>query len=405
MARHRYKAIDPAGKVRSGISVALNQADLEKRLGRQGLVLVSSRPAAVTRKPARLGRRKADARLLIEFYRRFSQTLDMGLPLFTVLDENSRIVPSADFRNALEEIKSSLEEGGSLAEAMGRHPKIFGKLDLALVRMGEQTGVLPQALEDLARFLEWKEENRSVIRRALIYPCFLLLAIGAVIGVWVGYVLPQMGKLLMELGVELPAVTKAILVSSAFLKQNGPVLILAASLAAIFLVVLAKTEKGGWIASMLQLRLPLVGEVVRATAYSRLSHNFAIMHRAGMPVSKIFTTLSDHLLGNAYMEHKVGQAYQELQLGQSLAESFQNTGAFPSLLVEGIRHGELTGKLEDAFRRMGAFYDAEAKRKVQAMINAFEPILILVMGGVFGLIVLSILLPLYDVLSGYTQAY
>jgi len=405
MARHRYKAIDQYGKVRSGTAIALDQADLEKRLGHQGLVLVSSRPAAAPRKSARLGRRKADARLLIEFYRRFSQTLDMGLPLFTVLDENSRIIPSADFRNALEEIKNSLEEGGSLAEAMGRHPKIFGKLDLALVRMGEQTGVLPQALEDLARFLEWKEENRSVIRRALIYPCFLLLAIGAVIGVWVGYVLPQVGKLLMELGVELPAVTKAILVSSAFLKEYGPVLILSVLLAAILLVVLARTKTGTWITSMFQLRLPLVGEVVRATAYSRLCHNFAIMHRAGMPVSKIFTTLSDHLLGNAYMEYKVGQAYQELQLGQSLAESFQNTGAFPSLLVEGIRHGEITGKLEDAFRRMGAFYDTEAKRKVQAMINAFEPILILVMGGVFGLIVLSILLPLYDVLSGYTQAY
>lgn len=405
MARHRYKAIDPTGKVRSGTAIALNQGDLEKRLGDQGLVLVWSRPAAVSQKPVRLGRRKADTRLLIEFYRRFSQTLDMGLPLFTVLEENSRIIPSADFRNALEEIKNSLEEGGSLAEAMGRHPKIFGKLDLALVRMGEQTGVLPQALEDLARFLEWKEENRSVIRRALIYPCFLLLAIGAVIGVWVGYVLPQVGKLLMELGVELPAVTRAILVSSDFLKDNGPMLLVSASIAGILVFAFGKTRKGGWIASMLQLRLPLVGEVVRATAYSRLCHNFAIMHRAGMPVSRIFTTLSDHLLGNAYMEHKVSQAYQELQLGQSLSESFQNTSAFPSLLVEGIRHGEITGKLEDAFRRMGAFYDTEAKRKVQTMINAFEPIMILVMGGVFGLIVLSILLPLYDVLSGYTQAY
>jgi type II secretory pathway component PulF len=302
-------------------------------------------------------------------------------------------------------MKAKLEDGCSLHAAMSHHPKIFSKLDIGLVRMGEQSGVLPQSLSDLARFLEWKEDIRSVIKRAVIYPCFLLLAIAAVAGVWLGYVLPQVGKLLLELGVELPTVTRILLASSAFLTAHWPWLAPGVVLFLCPLVLLQRTKKGNRLVHKNVLRLPLVGEVLSNLACSRLCHNFSIMHRSGMTIPRIFETLSDHLLGNRYLEGKVAQAFQELQLGQSLSESFEHAGGFPPLLLEGIRHGELTGKLEDSFKRMGDFYDGEARRTVQMLISSFEPLLIIVMGGIFGLIVLSILLPLYDVLSGYAKAY
>jgi type IV pilus assembly protein PilC len=151
--------------------------------------------------------------------------------------------------------------------------------------------------------------------------------------------------------------------------------------------------------------MPVVGDVVANMAYARLSHNFSTMYRAGMRINQIFLSLADNVLGNRYLEHKVERAYQELQLGQSLSESFENAGGFPPLLVGGIRHGEVTGSLEESFLRMGKYYDGEVKRAVQVMTSSFEPLIMLLLGGVFGLIILSIMLPLYDVLGGVQQSY
>jgi len=148
-----------------------------------------------------------------------------------------------------------------------------------------------------------------------------------------------------------------------------------------------------------------MGDLAANISYARLSRNFATMHRAGMTIPKIFSVLSDNVLGNRHLEAQVALAYHELQMGQSLAESFQNAGGFPPLLVGGIRHGEVTGSLEESFNRMGTYYDGEVKRAVEVLINAFEPAIMLLLGGVFGVIILSIMLPLYDVLGGLGQAY
>ena len=149
----------------------------------------------------------------------------------------------------------------------------------------------------------------------------------------------------------------------------------------------------------------MIGDLAANIAYARLSRNFATMHRAGMTIPKVFSVLSDNVLGNRYLEGQVALAFHELQMGQSLAESFEHAGGFPPLLVGGIRHGEITGSLEESFNRMGAYYDGEVSRAVEVLINAFEPAIMLLLGGVFGVIILSIMLPLYDVLGSLGQAY
>ena len=405
MARHRYQALDQTGKVCRGTLVAFQEGDLETRLRERGLTLISSKPLKEYNPAGKVGGGRVKPRMLVEFYRRFAQTVEMGLPILTGLEENAKVIPSKALRRVIEEIKAALEDGSTLFEAMSRFPKIFEKLDLGIIRMGEQSGVLPECLKDLADFLEWKEDIRGTIKRATVYPSFVLLAITAVIGVWVGYVLPQVGSLLLEMGVELPGITKAILATSGFLQANW--MGLALGVFALFgsVYLLQSSKRGKKIFHRYLLRLPVVGDLAGNIAYARLSHNFSTMHRSGMTMPKIFGVLSDNVLGNRYLESRVARAYQELQFGQSLAESFENAGGFPPLLVGGIRHGEVTGSLEDSFKRMGVYYDGEVKRAVQVLINAFEPLIMLVLGGVFGMIVLSILLPLYDVLSGVGQQY
>nr|HID58190.1 type II secretion system F family protein [Desulfobacterales bacterium] len=400
MPKYRYQAIDDSGKLFRGTVIAFNEADLEARLTQQGLTLIKSKQVKQGRWALQLARRRVKPRLLSEFYRRFSQTLDMGLPILTGLEENAKAIPSKPLREIIQEIKVALEGGNTLYEAMRRFPQVFHKLDLGIIRMGEESGVLPQSMKDLADFLEWKENIRSTIKRATIYPSFVMVTITAVIGVWVGYVLPQMAGVLTEMGITLPGTTKYVLRTSLFIKRNWPWIIGGVFTVMISLYILQKTQKGGILFHKYLLKVPITGGIAMNMALARLSHNFATMYRAGMPLNDIFEILTDNVLGNRYLELQLAKAFEQVQRGQSLAQGFENAGGFPPLLLGAVKHGELTGVLDDSFKHLGDYYDSEVRRTVQMLIEAMEPLTLFVLGGVFGLIVLSILLPLYDVIGG-----
>jgi type IV pilus assembly protein PilC len=256
-------------------------------------------------------------------------------------------------------------------------------------------------MKDLADFLEWKEDIRSTIKRATIYPLFILLVIFAVIGVWVGYVLPQMAVLLTEMGVPLPKVTRVVLGTSLFFQENwlGILGIIFAAFIALFLF--EKTKRGGLLFHRFLLEVPLIGNIARNIALARLSHNFATMYQSGMTLNNIFEILTDNVLGNRYLEGRLEKAFRGIQRGQTIALGFEAAGGFPPLFLGAVRNGEMTGTLDASFNRLGNYYDGEVKRAVQAMVNALEPAIIIFLGAVFAIIVLSIMLPLYDVIGQF----
>jgi type II secretory pathway component PulF len=160
-----------------------------------------------------------------------------------------------------------------------------------------------------------------------------------------------------------------------------------------------KTPKGQILFHKYMLKLPLFGSIFDNIAIARLSHNFATMYTAGMTINNIFEILSDKILGNRYLEQQLSIAFEDIQRGESISDAMEATGGFPTLLIGAIRNGETTGTIDDAFRRLGTYYDKEVKRNVETMINALEPLSIIILGGIFGLIALSIMLPLYDMIS------
>lgn len=399
MPKYQYKAIDSAGKIIRGKVVSLSMADVEENLSRKGLTLIKGKPLKKGIRGKLQYAGKIKPRILIEFYHRLSQTLVMGLPILTALEENAKILPSKSFGMVITEVKVSIESGKTLYEAMSQYPKVFNKLDLAIIRLGEQSGVLPKAMKDLADFLEWKENIRSTIKKATIYPSFVILVIIAVIGVWVGYVLPQMAVLLAEMGVALPEVTKTILSVSLFFQKNWIWIIGLVFAGLLFLYMVQKLKKGKILFHKLLLQVPIVGNVAKNIALARLSQNFATMYQSGMIISSIFEILTDNIIGNRYLEERMARAFQEIQRGQPIASGFETAGGFPPLFLGAIRNGEMTGTIDESFKRLGDYYDGEVKRTVEVMVNALEPITIIFLGGVFALIILSIMLPLYDVIG------
>lgn len=401
MPKFGYQAIDSAGRLLKGSTIAASERELEGKLLDKELTLVSSQ----LHTDGFLGKSLLGDRIrqrdVIEFYHRLYQTLELGLPMLSALEENAVGLPSRPMRRIVDEIRIAIENGNTFTTAMSRFPKAFGKLDLAIIRMGEETGVLPKCLKDLSTFLEWKEDIRSTVRRAAIYPTFVILVIVAVIGVWVGYVLPQLAGLLVQMGVELPTMTRFILDLSHFLRNWWTAITAAMVLSGMAVYLLQRTKKGGVLFHRQLLNLPVVGGVISNIAMARLSHNFATMYQAGMSINGIFEILSANVLGNRYLEMLLKKAFDAVQRGDAISDGFDRAGGFPPLLLGAIRNGETTGTLDVCFERLGNYYDREAKRTVQTMIATIEPMSIIMLGGIFGFIVLSILLPLYDVIGKF----
>jgi len=406
MADFRYRAIDVQGKVRKGTLFAFDEADVERRLESRGQTLVDAKrksDRAFLSRSATGG--KVPRRMLIELYHRLAQTLELGLPMLAALDENARVLPSKPLRAILSEMRVAIEGGNSLHSAMERFPAVFSRFDLSIIKLGERSGVLPKRLEELALFLEWKEEITGLIRRASIYPAFIFVAITAVIGVWIGYVLPQMASVLNEMGITLPEITKHVLALSQFVTGNWIKLGAAALSTAAAIALVSRTPRGRVLLHRALLRVPIVGNIAGKIAFTRLSRNFATMYESGMPLASIFELLCDDVLGNSYLEDRLGATFEEIQHGRSLAEGMEAAGGFPTLLVGAVRNGETTGTLGRAFNRLSDYYDAEVKKAVASLLAAVEPITITLLGGVFGIIILSILLPLYDVISEVGKTY
>jgi type II secretory pathway component PulF len=204
------------------------------------------------------------------------------------------------------------------------------RLELAIIRMGEQSGVLPKCLKDLSAFLEWKEDIRSTVKRAAIYPSFVIIVIVAVIGVWVGYVLPQLAGLLAQMGVTLPVMTRFVLDLSDFCRDWWVVMALTAMLVGIAAYLFQRTDKGGVLFHRHVLNLPIIGGVISNIAMARLSHNFATMYQAGMSINGIFEILMENVLGNRYLENLLKSAFNAIQQGDSISDGFEKAGGFPS---------------------------------------------------------------------------
>ena len=400
MPRYQYKAVDEKGVIYRGKITAFDEKDTETRLQEKGLTLIKEKKIKEGRFSGLLGAGSVKPRMLIEFYYRLSQSQELGLPIINTLDDSSMLTTNKPLKKISQEIKVALESGKNLHEAMSQFPNIFKKLDLGLVRMGEESGNLPSCMKDLASFLEWKEETRSAI-----YPCFIFVVILAVIGVWIGYVLPQMADVLKDMGIALPIMTRLVLYISLFVQTYWVPILGVLFIAFISLYLFQKTHKGGRIAHKYILRMPVIGNVIANISYARVSHYFATMHEAGITLKNIFDILLDNVLGNYYIEDRLRLAYDGIQKGQSIAESFEMSEGFPPLLIGAIKNGEATGTLATSFNRLGDYYDREVKKSVEVMISAFEPLTILILGCVFGIIILSILLPLYDVIGQVGKAY
>jgi type IV pilus assembly protein PilC len=397
MPTFQYKAVDPAGKPVRGRFEALNEADLELRLRRMELDLITCRQASARRGLARA--RRITRQDLINFCFDVEQMTRSGIPLLDGLRDLRDSIENARFREVLGVMIEDMEGGKVLSQCMAAHPETFDRVFVGLVAAGEQTGRLPEVFQSLGDSLKWQDELQSQTRRLLIYPSIVTLTVVAVVLFLLIYLVPQVTTLLHTMGVALPLQTRALIAASRFVLEWWPVAFgvpIAGALA--FVTAMSRSAHVQYCWDAAKLRLPIAGAVLRKIILARFATFFALMYESGITVLDAMRT-SEGIVGNRVVARGLARAGQQVAAGESLTECFHGLGLFPPLVIRMLRIGENTGALDVALRNVNYFYTRDVRESVDKGLRLLEPALTLGLGIVLALIMWSVLSPIYEVLG------
>ena len=398
MSSFEYKAVDKTGRtVRGGLD-AVNEADLELRLRRMGLDLITCK--AVDRKLSRFGGGGRVTRLdLINFCFDIEQMSRSGIPMLDGLRDLRNSIENPRFREILTVMIEDMEGGRVLSQCMAAQPETFDKVFVSLVAAGEQTGRLPEVFQSLAESLKWQDELASQTKRLLIYPSMVMLVVFAVVIFLLVYLVPQVTQLLKTMGIELPIQTRMLIGASNIVLTWWPLLFgIPAIVGIVAMVSVSRSPRMQYLWDNAKLRLPVVGSILQKIILARFATFFALMYESGITVLDAMRT-SEDIVGNRVIADGLQRAGAQVSAGASLTECFQNLGIFPPLVIRMLRVGENTGALDVALRNVNYFYTRDVRESVDKALKLLEPTITLGLGVILALIMWSVLSPVYDVLS------
>jgi type IV pilus assembly protein PilC len=397
MALFTYKAIDTRGKSILGQIEALNIIDLEMRLKRMGLDLVVGAPLKRGSSLMRAGAVKRED--LINFCFHLEQLSTAGVPIVEGLTDLRDSVENPRFREVLSGVVESIQGGTGLSQALAEYPAVFGPVFCSLIRAGESTGRLGDVLKSLADTIKWEDELASQARKIIMYPAFVGSIVMLVVFFLMIYLVPQMVGFIKNMGQTIPLQTRILIQVSGFFVAYWWAVI-AVPIAAFFGIRLA-VQSNPLVAyqfDRLKLNVPYVGPILRKIILSRFASTFALMYSSGITVLDAMRN-AEETAGNAVIKEGLRTAGREIAEGKNVTAAFQDVGLFPPLVVRMMRVGESTGALDTALLNVSYFYNREVRdsiAKVQVMI---EPAMTVILGAILGWVMLSVLGPIYDVIS------
>ncbi len=397
MSLFTYKAIDPAGKSSMGQLEALNLIDLEMRLKRMGLDLVSGGP---TRRGGSLMRKGAIKREdLINFCFHLENLLKAGVPLVESLTDLRDSSENPRFREVISGVVESIQGGSALSVALADYPDIFSPVFAALIRAGESTGRMPAVLLSLTDTLKWEDELASQTKKIIMYPAFVGSTVLLVTFFLMIYLVPQMVGFIKSMGQQLPLQTIVLIAVSRFFVEYWWAMI-ALPVALFFGVRFAAANNPilRYQIDRAKLNVPLVGNILRKIILSRFASTFALMYAAGITILDAMHN-SEEIAGNLVIQEGLRMAGQEIAEGKSVTTSFQNVGLFPPLVIRMIRVGETTGALDNALLNVSYFYNREVRESIGKVQTMIEPMMTVILGAILGWVMLSVLGPIYDMMT------
>jgi len=396
MALFAYRAVDEEGRMSSGSLDASNAIDLELRLRRLGLDLVTYESV---RRSVAMRTRRVTRIELITFCFHLSQLLKAGVNIIEALTDLRDTVDNPGFRQVVAGIIEDIEGGQKLSEAMANHPYVFDPVFVALVRAGEQSGQLNEVLDELSENLKWQDEIAGQAKRALIYPVIVLVVIIGVIFVLMTVLVPQLAATFKSLVPKLPRETELLIALSGFFVKYWYLMLGVPIVAGAVLFFLTRTsEDMQRRMDTLAIRLPVVGPIRFKIVLARFSTFFAMLYRSGISVLDCIQ-ICEKIMGNRIMEEALQRVGRSISEGQGISQAFTATKLFPPLVLRMLRVGESTGGLDTALLNVSYFYNREVRDGISKMQSLIGPATTIILGGLIIAILYTIFLPLYDVIG------
>ena len=405
MPAYTYKARDRSGKLIEAVMEAASQRDVAANLREKGLIpteiaVPKTGMQADIKLPAWLDiGGKTNLRDVTVFSRQFATVINAGLPVVQSLAILQRQAEKASLKDALKKIREEVETGLPLSEAMGKHPKIFNRLYIYLVRAGEASGNLDGILERIATYQEKQAALRGKLKSAMTYPGVVLtIALGVTYFLLTGIV-PQFAGILTQLGGELPIITKILMALSDFLTNQWWVLALMIVGTVGGVTLFYRTDRGKHVIDALLLKTPVVGNLIQKAAIASFSNTFGLLLKSGVNIIEAIE-ITKGTAGNVIIEDVLEEAKQSVQRGEQISVTLINRPKiFPPLVSSMISIGEETGNVDAMMEKIAGFYEREVNEAIEGLTAALEPMLIVFLGGVVGFIVAGMFLPMFAIMG------
>jgi general secretion pathway protein F len=407
MAAFEYIALDERGKQKKGVLEADSVRQIRQMLRDQGLVPLDVDASSERQRKSATGGSMLDALASLNFGRRLgnldrvlftrqlSTLIGAGLPIEEALQAIAQQAEKQHVASLVMGIRSRLLEGHSLASSLGDYPGSFDDMYRSTVAAGEQSGHLDKVLENLADYSERQFEARRDVDMAMLYPAVLTLLAFAIVGALMIYVVPDMVNVLENMGQELPLSTRFLISASEISRDYWwlMALIVAAVVMGVRWLLSQPNIRLKW--DQQKLSLPLVSRITRSSNAARYANTLSILTSSGVPLVEAMNIAAE-VVTNQWLKRRLADATQRVSEGSSLRVALESVGYFPPMLLHMVASGESSGALDSMLDKVAIYQQAEVERIVTTLVRLFEPLMLLVMGGLVMFIVMAILLPILN---------
>lgn len=398
-----YQARDPQGKTVTGVAEAINEDNAISTLMSRGLMVLSIEQKTIKRTAARVG--KVGDTDLVLFTRQLATMVDAGLPLITgltALYEQADPRKQAGLRFVVGEVTARVQQGDTFNEAISKHPKVFTRLYISMIKAGESGGMLSEILDRLSGFLEASARLKKKIKSAMTYPVIVVTIAFSITTFLIVKIVPIFAGIFADFGSKLPAPTQFLIDLSDCIRGNWWEILLGIAAVIFGIQKFIATKVGTELWDRYKLKIPVFGPLVHKICMSRFSRTFAQLIRSGVPILEVMSIVGE-TAGNTMVERAIKSVSADVEKGDQLTTAMAKQPIFPPMMLRMVSAGEATGKIDAMLEKMADFWDEEIEALLDGLTSLIEPFLIVFLGVVVGGIVVAMFLPIFklnDIVSG-----
>ncbi len=405
MMTFSYQARDGSGNIVNGIQEAINEDNAVTSLMSRGLMVLSlQQKAAATRKKAKAWTVKETD--LVLFTRQLATMIEAGISLvqaLTALYEQCDPKRQKNLRHVISDVTSRVQGGETFHESIAKHPRVFNRLYVSMVKAGEAGGLLSEILDRLAGFLEASARLRKKVKSAMTYPVIVISIAFLITTFLIVRVVPVFGEIFKDFGANLPAPTQFLIDLSDFIRAKWYFMILGIGGTIFGIRYFLRTTRGRQLSDRWKLKLPVFGPLIHKISMSRFSRTFAQLIRSGVPILEVLDIVGGSS-GNHVVEESIKGVSSDVEKGDNLSVALSKKKIFPPMMLRMVAAGESTGRIDTMLEKMADFWDEEIEALLDALTSLIEPLLIVFLGVIVGGIVIAMFLPIFKLNEVVSQS-